>query len=366
MKASLEPRPQSVELTLWGNLPQLTEGSGFPGLESAVVLHDSRAYDLDFTLSRGRVVVANRKASGPASVWVRLPAEAWELTLAEPGAEAALEIYGRWPRGVPFVKEGKGPSQPVQELSLLVLKGQVYLKTHDNQFSMSAPPGPALFRWDSRTGAQITPEKRDSLPDWATGKATPSQASKTFDEVIKNYQSLLGTMSPDAALVNLLAGGPQAQKVVLTRYSREFAIVGLAALDEIGRVAEALAHPNNGLIRSEAIVALRHWIGERPGRDQMLYNLLISSLRYTDKQAETLLSLLHSPFNADQTETYETLVAYLGHTKLGIRELAWWHLSRLVPENLQVPYNPAGPDAERASAQAKWKELLDAGKLPPK
>src|SRR5262244_3377373 len=43
-KVDVEPTSKAVKLTLWGNLPGLSES---PVLESAVVLHDSRAYDLD-------------------------------------------------------------------------------------------------------------------------------------------------------------------------------------------------------------------------------------------------------------------------------------------------------------------------------
>src|SRR5262245_41587767 len=88
----LETRDGSVRLTLWGNTPEM---STFPVLDSAVVLNDSRAYDLDFTLNRGRVVLTNIKKKGAARVWVRLPAEGWDLTLAEPGDEVALELTGR-------------------------------------------------------------------------------------------------------------------------------------------------------------------------------------------------------------------------------------------------------------------------------
>src|SRR5262245_3560979 len=99
VRAEVQPGAGDVRLTLWGNLPELSD---FPALESAVVLHDSRAFDLDFTLDRGRVVLANRKKKGPATVWVRLPTTAWSLTLSEPGDEVALELVGRWERGVPF------------------------------------------------------------------------------------------------------------------------------------------------------------------------------------------------------------------------------------------------------------------------
>jgi len=109
VRALLEPRPQSVQVTLWGNMPEL---SPFPGFQSEIVLYDTRALDLDFALQRGRVVLTNRKVKGPAQVWVRLPRAAWQLTLRDSGAEGALEIYGRWPPGVPFSRiphSGKSP-----------------------------------------------------------------------------------------------------------------------------------------------------------------------------------------------------------------------------------------------------------------
>ena len=58
LKAVIEPAPETVRLTLWGNLPPQ---SPFPVLESSAVLHDSKAYDLDITLQAGRAVVTNTK-----------------------------------------------------------------------------------------------------------------------------------------------------------------------------------------------------------------------------------------------------------------------------------------------------------------
>src|SRR5262249_17760165 len=84
-----------VDLMLWGNVPEFLP---IPLLESAVRLQPSPDVDLELTLERGRVLVANRKAQGPARVRVHFneekpkpKPETWEITLAEPGTEVALD-----------------------------------------------------------------------------------------------------------------------------------------------------------------------------------------------------------------------------------------------------------------------------------
>jgi hypothetical protein len=363
MQAVLEPRPQSVALKLWGNLPAL---SPFPGLESAAVVHDSRAYDLDFTLVRGRVVLTNRKAKGAARVWVRLPDEAWQLTLSEPGAEVALELYGRWPQGTSFSKQPRPEDRPTQVVGLLVLGGHVGLKTEGQELGLSAPPGPAYYHWDSVAGATEGPQRRDRLPPWADPKVAPPAEAGAVAAVVRAYQARLKERGPEAALLDLLATADRDKDKARAKLARQFVVFGLAALDEVARVAEALADAEHADVRDTATVALRHWIGAGAGLDLELYQVLIERLRYRPAEASSVLQLLHSPFAADQAETYETLVAYLRHGKLAVRSLAWWHLSRLAPADLGVRYDPAGPEAERARARAALEKLIADGKLPPK
>jgi hypothetical protein len=97
--AAIDAKNGGVRLSLLADLAQI---SPYPVLESAVVLHDNDAVDLAFTLDRGRVDVTNRKDKGPAQVQVRVRNETWELSLLYPGTRVALELYGRWPRGVPL------------------------------------------------------------------------------------------------------------------------------------------------------------------------------------------------------------------------------------------------------------------------
>ncbi len=97
--AAVETGKGAVRLTL---LTDMAKNSPYPVFESAVVLHNSPGHDLDFTLDRGRVDVTNIKEKGPARVRVRFHDQQWEATLAEPGTRIALELYGRWPKGVPL------------------------------------------------------------------------------------------------------------------------------------------------------------------------------------------------------------------------------------------------------------------------
>jgi hypothetical protein len=360
-RAAVSSRTSGVRLTLWGSLPQL---SGSPVFESAVALHDSHAYDLDFTLLRGRVTVANAQTKGPARVWVRLPEEAWQLTLPEPGDEVALELFGRWPRGVAFSRtprEGEGPTRVAW---LLVLKGRVELKTEARTHDLSAPPGPSFFQWDSVVGAAERPQRREKQPDWADLSAEPKQEGKIALRLLDALREERKDRSPPEALHALLKDADAIKDRTAAELSREVAVYGLTALDDVAPVAEAMADEKHAELRGVAVQALRHWIGQAPGRDLALYRLLNEGLGYAKPQAETALQLLHSPFEADQPEAYETLIEYLGHDKLAVRELAAWHLDRLTDVGRDIKFDAAAPPAERAKAIAKWKERVPRGELP--
>ena len=58
------------------------------------------------------------------------------------------------------------------------------------------------------------------------------------------------------------------------------------------------------------------------------------------------MQLLHSPFDLDRPETYDALIAYLRHSRLPVRELARWHLYRLVPAGRKIVYDAAASEAD--------------------
>jgi hypothetical protein len=353
-----------VRLTLWGNLPAL---SSFAGLESVVVLHDSRAFDLDLSLVRGRIVLENVKEKGPVRVWLRLPGASAGLTLPERGDRVALETYGRWPRGVQFHRDPQAAGEPTSSTALLVLHGQAELQTDGRQLPLAAPPGASYFGWDSIAGPDEGPGRRAQLPDWADPKRVAPAAVQEVEAAVGRLTLLARDRAPLPALLALRDEADRQRDADKAARLRALSLFGLTALDDLPRVVEALSDAAFAPLRETAVLALRHWIGEGAGRDLILYRLLTDQAGYPAPQAETVLTLLHSPFDPKVPETYETLIAYLGHTRLAVRELARWHLYRLDPEGgKDIAYDAAAPQQQRDQARARWRQRLREGKLPPK
>jgi hypothetical protein len=354
---ALTSRDGAISLVMMGDLAEV---SPYPVRETAVVLHNDPKRDMDLTLDRGRLDLINTKEKGAAHVRVHLRNETWELTLEEPGASIALETYGRWPRGVPFTKNPGPKDAPTASLIFLVLKGEVQVKHGFHHHVLKAPPGPALIEWDSVTGQDATPHFLDDLPPWARQDAGETALSKKKKTLLARFRQLAqGKSLSDAG--EEMAGSDDAAE-------RKMAVFILAALDDLPRLAKALRETKHLDVWDNGVLALRHWIGRAPGQDQVLYQSLIDTGKYSPRNAEAALQLLHSFGEADlaRPETYEVLMDYLDSDKLILRGLAYWHLSRLVPAGQDFGYSPLDPKEKRDEAVAKWRELIPTGQLPPK
>ena len=66
----------------------------------------------------------------------------------------------------------------------------------------------------------------------------------------------------------------------------------------------------------------------------------------------------------DYDGTITDVTEYLRHDKGAVRNLAAWHLVRLVPEGKAIPYSPGGTRAEQEAAYQAWKKLIPAGTVP--
>jgi hypothetical protein len=356
-------------LLLWGNLPEFLS---LPLFESAVTLQPSTDADLELTLDRGRVLLSNRKGDGLVKVRVHFnenkprPAETWDLTLQDPGTEVALDLFGRYTADIPYRKEGA--EGPLAELYLVVLQGQASVKVDANTFTMRAPPaGPSLLSWDNKGPGVRPPEQASAqmLRFWDKANPHAGPADRAEAALGELLQRLNGR--PPATPVELaLEESLQSDKPL----SRVLGVYCLGALDAVGKVLDALAddderHPE---VRDAAVIELRHWIGRRADNQKRLYQALVEEKRYTPSQAETVLQLLH---DADveqlrQPETWGALIGYLRSDKASIRNLAYWHLWRLVPDGRQARFSPAGDVKQREAAYEAWKKLIPDGQLPPK
>jgi hypothetical protein len=354
--AMIDSENGGVRLSL---LADLDRNSPYPIREAAVRLQAAPGTDLALTLDRGRIDLANRKTAGAATVRVSVRQATWDIVLAEPGTEVALELFGRWLAGVPFRKDD-AKHDPSADLVILVLKGQMTLKHEGREFAMQAPPGPAMIEWDSVSGLDDSPQRLEKLPAWAseTGEETPEAKAKKA--TIERFRQSLSSKSIDESLDEFLNSEE--------RMDRGLAILAMAALDKLTGIGKALRETKHADVLDAAIIALRHWIGRGPGQDQMLYKGLIEVGKYKPVHAETIMQLLHGFGDADLAipETYQTLIDSLDHELLGIRALSYWHLIRLVPSGRELGYNPLDAKDAREAAIKKWRELVPAGKVPPR
>jgi hypothetical protein len=357
-----------VYVTLWGSVPEF----GFsPVLESAATLHAAPAgFDADLTLDRGALLLANHKEKEgeAARVRLRFRDEVWDVTLAEPGTEVGVALWGR--RLQPY-GDGEGPQL---ECWLFVLKGKAGVKVrYVEHRDLEAAPVPTVLSWDNKgRGLQGPVPARDEvskalLTVWDKPPANEQtrEVRRTLDEL---SMRLSGAKATEVALAEVLQPDD-----TLRPYHRVMAVRCLAALDAIPDLIDALGDDQKPPeIRITSVEALRHWIARGDGQEAKLFDPKAQTGYLVDKkyrllESQMILELLHT-FSGEQLaspDTYAWLIDKLRHDKLAVRELAYWHLSRLVPAGGTIPYNPAWVADQRERAYEAWKKLIPDGKLPP-
>jgi hypothetical protein len=347
--AELEPKNGSVHMSLQADLDHK---SPYPIRETAVILHENPAVDLDFTLDRGRVDIVNKKDKGPAKIHVRVRDQVFEVTLEDKDSRVGMETFSGWPRGTPFTKNPKPADVPVANLALIALKGQVDVAQGGHFHALQAPPGPALIEWDSIDGLDASPLKMDTLPVWADASKADTEELKHKRATIERIRELRVAKGVDGAITELLKDPDEMH--------HRAAVLILGAQDDLDRLGEILRDAKNFDLWDSAVKTLRHWIGRAPGQDMKLYQGLIERKQFKPIQAETVLQLLHDFDDKARSrpETCECLVELLDSDKLALRGLAYWHLSRLRPEGKKFGYNPVSSKEERAAAVKEWRKLI--------
>ena len=322
-----------------------------PILESAVLLHDDAKHDLALSPLRGLIVMKNVKKDGPAVIEVRRDSDSAEVTLKEPGAMLAMEIYSRHAPGKP--KLDPKQDEPVVHLFLIAVSGEVFLRHGDKGWTLHAPPGPAVLVWDSLL-RQPEIQRLEEMP--AEYKALKTD-KKMLDEACACCAKLKAKAHADA--LKTVAASKESLE-------RKAAVIAMGALDELPLLLDTLATTPHADARDTAILALRHWLGRAPGQTVKLYAALVTA-GYSVPQSQTVLQLLcgFTPDQQGDPDTYEVLVDNLKHTKAAVRALSHWHLVRLASPGKSIAYDPQAPEADLHRAYKQWRELIPVGKLPP-
>jgi uncharacterized protein (TIGR03000 family) len=353
--AAFESKDGAVRVAIVGDL---NRDSPFPILETGFSLNPPDGVDLDISLDRGRLDLTNMKKEGPATVRVRVRGHVNELVLKTPGTRVVGEIYGRWLRNQPFVKEPK-PDDPGPSLAVvvLVIKGEAFIKGFRRDYSLAEPPGPALLLGGDVTQSAAVPQAIDKLPDWAEGK--DNEKARAIRALLGRFRKLTIDKGVMAALDEFLGSADAGEQ--------RLGLVMAGAFDELPRAAGLMATTKDLDTWELAVVVLRTWIGRGPGQDQALYKALVER-RFEPHEAEIILHLLHGLSDEELAwpETYQVLLKYMAGDRLFLRGLAHWHLCCLAPQGRAFGFQPNAAPEEREKALAKWRDLIKPGQLPPK
>jgi hypothetical protein len=350
--ADFRSRNDAVEARMIADVGQR---GPFPVLEAAVRFHASQAADLEATLERGVLVLANMKKSGSAKVRLRVRGEVFDLTLHDATTRVGIEVYGRH---VPGPAKLGDPEQddPVLNVVFFLLQGEAVVSTERHATRLQAPPGNAMYLWDNLTKS---PEVRrfEKVPD--SVKPFDDKERKLFDQICHCAKHLADKPGEIGKALEKATHSPDAGE-------RKVAVVALGALDELPRLLNVLEQKDHSDARDMAVLVLRHWLGREPGQSIKLYRHLTKDRGYTPVQAKVLLYLC----NGIETEkmrqpgTYDVLIGALNHSKAPVRELARWHLVRLVPGGAAIAYDSAAAEPQRLQSIAAWRRLVPEGELP--
>ncbi|MCI0459183.1 MAG: hypothetical protein L0Z62_19680 [Gemmataceae bacterium] len=348
-RGDVELAQGKARLTLAGSYPQDVD---LPVLDSAVRLHKPDGVDLDFTLARGRVLLAHSGPKGALKVRARFADQVLHLELSEPGTVVALEAYRHWPVGTPFDPEPKKEQRPVADAFLLLVKGQLSVRLNDGA-EHSGLRGRVLHHWNSHRG-ELGPLAVKELPPWVSADPADKAARAALDRFRQRLVKE-GLQRGRTAALNDADG---AQRVLAVHVT--------GALDDRAGLLEALHNARHADVRQAAILSLRHHAARSVEHDVGLYQAL-RKRKYTPGQAETVMHLLHGFHQVALTrpETYQALIRYLTHDQLPVRELAIGHLHHLVPKGRSIGYDAAASAQARERAQAAWQKLIPRGEVPP-
>ncbi len=342
-ESTLKSANGAVEFKLSGDIG--THGD-FPSFEAAATVYDNAQVDLDLKLERGTVILSNRKQTGSARVRLRIRDEPMDLELKQ-GARTALAITGRHAPGAANIAR----DNPPVFLFMFVDKGTAGFATKDQRFTLMAPPGPALLRWDNI-------DRQPAGEFIAKPAPAPTTAEKQQFEIMCSAAQRLQTEDPAAAAMKLTESNNTLDRLV--------GVTALGALDAVPKLLVALNDAMHADVRHEAIIVLRNWLGREPGQIKKFHDQLINDKKLTETQAKTGLSLLIGFDDAEraQPSTYAFLIEALNHRSLAVRELAHWHLIRLVRAGKDISYDASAPEPERQQAVARWRALIPAGHVP--
>lgn len=379
-----------VELTLWGNLPEVTLDPLLS--ESRATVHAHDILDVDMTLDRGRVILRNTKKT-PQDALIRVRFN--NPTLAEenhfdivlnPGAAIVIERFCEMDREEPFYEDPKDPLRqgPTATMRVFGYALSATIRSAQVSYSVDETRQP-IVQWQSRQGVLTTPPKT-ILPPWFKG--TPILKDKgdqmARDKAVEAHDYLARIMEKDnkqidVALAEIVQRAQEAaQKEIDSSKEKQIsvetyvlwrhAIRCSAAIDDVANLFDAFAQDTTPLfIRGACMMTLQQWLALSRDHDYQLLEVVRKANPDKKTASNKIMELFHSVSTEDARKqaTYQRLIEGLNNDLLPIRTLSHWHLFNLAPAGREIPYDPAMPRLAREAAVRDWTRLIPPGQLPP-
>ncbi len=382
-----------IELTLWGNLPEVTFDP--INLESRAIVHANDVLSADLTVQRGRLLIKSNVTGGrEARVRVRFDnptdgkEEHLDITLQGPGSVVAIERHCELDWNEPFYPNPKDKARngPTAMVKIYAYIGGARVRFGQDSYSIDEKQQP-LLTWQSRE-AVLSPPKETNLPFWFKSKGSPmvpdnKKEMETRELAIAAHNTLtklLETKQVSVALDEMIQTiEKDAQREMVTSKEKlpafatfvawRHALHAKLALDDITYVFGVLSEEGTiPIFRGLCPQMLHDWVGlERDHDYQFLEMLRKRPFSYNGITSVKIMELLHwIPQKELQTPAkYQQLIEGLNNELLPIRLLSYWHLFLRVEAGRRIPYDATAPQSARAKAVQQWFELIPPGRLPP-
>jgi len=301
-------------------------------------------------IDRGRVVFHSGPPSaggdGPLVLRLVIGTRGWRLELTEPDTLCGVEVRPRFPKS--FEQDFGGDWYLG---GLTVASGAVRLVPD----STPEKPGMALSLvkddWLSLSTSDLAvegPKPLKVLPGWLVPESQVTSAGqRTMSTRFEREFDLLQPirLSVVAAVKSSLSG------------ISELAVGCLALTGQLEPLVQALAESEYAVSRQAAFDGLRLWLVEAAGRGKLLK--LELGRWFERSEVETVYRLLWGFDKSDGAgeETSGQLVDWLSSDHVAIREMAFYHVSRITGRKYE--YRPDAPAGRRNAAVARWRAHLE-------
>ena len=303
----------------------------------------ARGEGMDFAieLNRGSVIFSTPESSTePCTLQMLAGGRSWVITLEEPGTQFGVQYSPPVPQGPPA-----SGAVRLHQGAMGVESGSVSIQSSIDEQPVKLDPSWGWVRW-TRPGDPLvsssTPNPRWMRPDEVLVTSAAKKVAMDYGKEFEPGKTIPQSVAPVVA--NRIA----TMSALATRT--------LSLIDEYRELVVALnsVHEES---RKAAIEGLRTWLGRHGDAAEDLHDEV--GRVFPDESVAIVMRLLwgYHPTDATNPVISEELIRLLKHDDIAIRELAFYHVSRLA--NRTHDYRPLDPERQRNTAVGRWENHLN-------